>query len=199
MPRSTRISRDPCVADFAVTVPMDNFARCRVLGNYMTDNYPQWTCKPDHRARFEKPVTVAKSSSPTTANRVKEVNPSVMRQSLPGSACSLLLVSILALTGCAATETADGREEAHGAGPLRLPNPHAWAYAVSAGESFTDGLEVLRLRGARSAVLTDVALVGDPAIAGRVSLARGGRCHHLRRFGRLGAAARAAGEEHRDF
>src|SRR6476620_5575188 len=143
---------------------MDNFARCRVIGNCMTDNYPQWTCKPDHRARFEKPVTVAKSSSPTTANRVKEVNPSVMRQSLPGSACSLLLVSILALTGCAATETADGREEAHGAGPLRLPNPHAWAYAVSAGESFTDGLEVLRLRGARSAVLTDVALVGDPAI-----------------------------------
>ncbi|GAB3777681.1 hypothetical protein GCM10027601_01590 [Nocardioides ungokensis] len=88
----------------------------------------------------------------------------MMRRSLQGSACSLLLVSILALSGCTATQSAGGHEKAHGAGPLRLPDPHAWAQAISAGESFTDGLEVLRLRGAPSAVLTDVALVGDPAI-----------------------------------
>jgi hypothetical protein len=50
------------------------------------------------------------------------------------------------------------------AGPMSPPNPHGWAITKGVGETFTDGFEVLRLRGDRPAVLDSVALVGSEGL-----------------------------------
>ena len=83
----------------------------------------------------------------------------------PAVLCCLL--TILALGACEGRSLLGlpAADDLRRAGPLRVPNPHAWGQAVDAGDPFTDGLEVLRLKGAPSATVTSVELVGDPGVS----------------------------------
>lgn len=49
-------------------------------------------------------------------------------------------------------------------GPMVLGNPHGWATTGAVGDTFTDGMELLRLGGDQSAVIEDVRLVGDEGL-----------------------------------
>ena len=48
-------------------------------------------------------------------------------------------------------------------GPLEIGTPHAWAVTVTSGKTFTDGMELLLLRGRRPATFEDVTVVGGNA------------------------------------
>jgi hypothetical protein len=66
------------------------------------------------------------------------------------------VLAAAALAGCSGGAPEEG--------PLRKPNPHAWAMSVEPGEAFTDGVESLQLPGNVDGVLRGIELVGDEAI-----------------------------------
>lgn len=51
-----------------------------------------------------------------------------------------------------------------GPGPMHVPRAHGWSYTFPQDVTFTDGLEVLKIKGAESATITSVSFVGDPEL-----------------------------------
>lgn len=71
------------------------------------------------------------------------------------AACALLV-----LAGCTDSDGNGPAEARIENGPLEESLPHAWWRASTAGEVFSDGLEVLILRGDETAVIDDVRVEG---------------------------------------
>lgn len=75
---------------------------------------------------------------------------------------SLLIVVVAVICALLVAYLTTGRT--HGIkrdGPLVVPFEHGWALSYQTGEVFTDGLEVLTLKGSDEAVVESVELVGD--------------------------------------
>lgn len=72
-----------------------------------------------------------------------------------------VLVAVAAATAAALGYIGGGRSTD---GPLNPGPPHGWAATAKVGDVFTDGLELLHLRGTEQAVIEDVRLVGDDGL-----------------------------------
>lgn len=80
---------------------------------------------------------------------------SVGRQRALTHLLALAGVLSMSLSGCSGNGLVGGN-----AGPLRPPRPHGWSITLRSQSVFTDGFEVLRLKGAKAAKLESVELTG---------------------------------------
>lgn len=71
---------------------------------------------------------------------------------------AVVVVALGAATSSCSSPEASPRKDG---GPIEPPNGHGWALSVKPGKVFTDGLEVIYVRGNESAVLDSVEIIAD--------------------------------------
>jgi hypothetical protein len=81
-----------------------------------------------------------------------------------GRQLAVAVAALMAVAAAAFAFTTGGEGGRRSDGPLDPGNPHGWSVTEPAGDTFTDGMELLRLHGDRDAVIEDVRLVGDEGL-----------------------------------
>jgi hypothetical protein len=76
---------------------------------------------------------------------------------------TVVVVGLL-LAGALAGYEAIGSRAVSEDGPVKLPFPHGWVMAAPVGHAFTDGFDVLQVRGSESIHVTDVRIEGDAGL-----------------------------------